>query len=73
MRALPDLDNTEAMLLRGKRSAIGAARNEAAQELRDQCTILQGCTWEAVQHHVPQARAALDRLLTLTAMWDELK
>ena len=72
MKPLPDLDNADAMIKRGRLSAIGAARKEAAESLRDQCTILQGCSWDAIQHHAPVAKDALDRLLTLAAMWDEL-
>jgi heme oxygenase len=72
MKPLPNLNDDAAMLLRGKRSAIGAARKEAAEALRDQVTILQGCSWEAIQHHAPAAISAIERLRTLAAMWEEL-
>lgn len=72
MKPLPNINDEAAMLLRGKRSAIGSARNEAAEALRDACTFIQGADWDALQVHAEQAKNAADRLLTLAAMWEEL-
>jgi hypothetical protein len=73
MKPLPDINNDAAMLIRGKRSAIGAARNDAAEALRDACTFIQGADWEDLPLYATNAKQAADRLLTLAAMWEELK
>ena len=72
MKPLPKLDDEAAMLLRGKRSALASARNEAAETLRDACTRMQGCEWAAVPDFARDASAAINRLLTLAAMAEEL-
>lgn len=41
MKPIPDLTNTEAMAVRGRRSAIMSLRAEAASEIRDVATHLQ--------------------------------
>lgn len=70
MKPLPDINNEAAMLLRGKRSAIGAARKEAVESLRDMLTFMQSEQWHRA--HVEAAHKATERLLTLQAMWEEL-
>jgi len=71
MKPLPDVNDEAAMLLRGKRSAIGAARKEAVETLRDMLTFMQSDQWN--RSHVEAASKATERLLTLQAMWEELK
>jgi hypothetical protein len=73
MKPLPDLNDDEVMLLRGKRSALTAARNDAAEALRDASTRVQGAHWDELTVSAEQARDAAYRLLTLAAMWDEVK
>jgi predicted ATPase len=73
MRALPDTNDSEAMILAGKRSVIGRARKEACEALRDACTFCQSAEWGDITQHAEQARAASERLKTLDAMWQELK
>ena len=72
MKPLPKLEDDAAMILRGKRSILGAARNDAAETLRDQCTRIQGADWRDLPTHVHLLREAAERLLMLAAMWDEL-
>jgi hypothetical protein len=60
------------MLLRGKRSVIGSARNEAAEALRDACVKVQSAGWDELTMHADEARRASERLITLAAMWGEL-
>ena len=72
MKPLPRLDDDAAMLLRGKRSALGSARNEAAEAARDCITRLQGCDWSDIRMWADEAQAALERLKTLAAMWGDL-
>ena len=71
MKPLPDVNDEAAMILRGKRSAIGAARKEAVETLRDMLTFMQSDQWNRA--HVEAANKATERLLTLQAMWEELK
>lgn len=61
LRPLPDLDNAQAMTRLGRLSAIRSARLDAAHELRDVVTRLQGASAD-VRAEVATARAALDRL-----------
>ncbi len=72
MRALPNINDEQAMLLRGRQSAIGAARKEAAEALRDACTMIQSAEWEQLAKHADDAAQAAERLKTLAAMWGEL-
>ena len=72
MRALPDINDETAMLLRGRRSVLGSARNEAAEALRDACTFCQSADWNDLAKHADAASQAADRLKTLAAMWCEL-
>lgn len=72
MRALPDIHDEQAMLLRGRQSALGSARKEAAEALRDACTMVQGADWDHLGKHAEDALKAADRLKTLAAMWGEL-
>jgi Sec-independent protein translocase protein TatA len=72
MKPLPNLSDDAAMLLRGKRSALGSARNEAAQALRDASTLAQAADWERLPDVADQAVAAAERLKTLAAIWEEL-
>ena len=73
MKPLPNLNDEAAMLMRGKRSALGSARNDAAEALRDACTRLQACEYFAIEQHAAEANAALVRLLTIAKAWSELK
>ena len=73
MKPLPNLNDEAAMLRRGKLSALGSARNDAAETLRDACTRLQACDYGDIAKHVAEADAALVRLLVIVSAWDELK
>jgi len=72
MRPLPDLTNEAAMLLRGKRSAVGAAKNEALQEMRDACTYCQSADWKDLDACAERAIEAARRLQVVATMWDEI-
>jgi hypothetical protein len=73
MKPLPNLDDEDAMLRRGRMSALLAARKEAAETLRDAHTFMQSNDWADWTTHARVARDAADRLITLAAMWDEVK
>ena len=72
MRPLPELNDEAAMLLRGKRSALGSARNDAAEALRDACTAVQSADWPLLRAAAERSSAASERLLTLAALWEEI-
>jgi hypothetical protein len=72
MKPIPNISDDAAMALRGRRSALSAARNECASLIRDQCTFLQSCDWDEIPKHVPDLKDYADRLMTLHAMWNEL-
>ena len=72
MKRLPDINDEKAMLERGRRSAIGAARKDAAETLRDACTMCQSSEWAVLSKHARDAAEAAERLLTLAAMWEEM-
>lgn len=60
------------MLLRGRRSVLGSARNEAAEALRDACVRVQSADWDDLTKHADEAAQAAERLKTLAAMWGDL-
>lgn len=72
MKPLPDLENTDAMLLRGRRSVLASARNEAAEALRDACTFIQSSDWDELPAHAVKAREAASRLIDVAGLWDGL-
>lgn len=72
MKSLPDLNNEADMLRRGRRSAIASARKDATETLRDAYTLMQSHDWADLSTQARIARDAADRLVTLSAMWDEL-
>ena len=72
MKPLPRLDDDAAMILRGKRSALGSARNEAAEALRDAVVLVQSASWDGLRAAVDATIDPAERLRTLAAMWSEL-
>lgn len=73
MKPPPDLADEAAMLKRGRMSALRAARKDAIVILRDAYTAMQSDgEWGAMATNARIARDAADRLITLSAMWDEL-
>ena len=72
MKPIPDIANDAAMILRGKRSALGTARNEAAEALRDAMVHVQASDWHELHAAIDALAAPAERLKTLSAMWSEL-
>ena len=72
MKPLPRLDDEPAMLLRGRRSVLGSARNEAAEALRDAVVHVQSADWQGLREAVDKLAEPAERLRTLAAMWGEL-
>ena len=70
MKPLPDLTDEAAMLLRGRRSALAAARSEAMIELRDAYTSLDGCEWSDATTRLARVKAAVTRVDTVLILWD---
>jgi len=71
MKPLPDIADEAAMLLRGRRSALAAARKEATEALRDAYTLMQSAEWDGLHRFAKEAHDASNRLMTLAAMWSE--
>ena len=69
MKPLPDLTDEPAMLLRGRRSAVGTARNETLQELRDACTYCQSADWNELERCAERVIEAARRLQVVAALW----
>ena len=72
MKPLPRIDDEPAMLDRGRRSALGSARNDAASALRDAAVRVQSADWPELIDAVDAMTAPAERLRTLAAMWSEL-
>ena len=72
MKPIPRIDDDAAMILRGKRSALGSARNEAAEALRDAAVGVQSADWHDLRSAVDGLTEPAERLRTLAAMWSEL-
>ena len=72
MKTIPRLDDDAAMIKRGRQSALGSARNDAAQSLRDAAVHAQGADWAALPTIADDAIAAAERLKTLALMWGSL-
>lgn len=73
MKPLPNINDEPAMLERGKRSALGSARNDAAEALRDACTAVQSADWSELFKAAGKAQEAAERLMTIASMWNELE
>lgn len=73
MRPLPDIDDDAAMLMRGKRSALAAARNDAEAALRDAYTDLSGSDWSEYRGKLLKVKEAVQRLDTVAILWDSVK
>lgn len=68
MKPLPDLDDTAAMIRRGKLSALAAARNEAESALRDAYTLLTGADWFEYGERLLKVKEAVQRLDTISIL-----
>ena len=69
MKPLPDINDEAAMLLRGRRSALAAARSESVIALRDAYTALDGCNWDELAARINAMRSVLDRLALVSVTW----
>lgn len=73
MRALPDLDNPEAMAAWGRRSALLSARKDACEALRDAATHCQSAdVGDDLIGHAKDAKAAAERLIEVSELWKRL-
>ena len=72
MTPLPNLNDDTAMLLRGRRSALASARNEAAEALRDACTLIQGADFDEVGKLAAEVMEIAERLRVIATKWGEL-
>ena len=73
MKPLPNLEDHAAMLQRGKRSALAAARNEATIELRDAYTLMESCEWSELGERLSRVHDAVQRLVVINGMWAGIK
>lgn len=71
MKPLPDLQNSEAMAARGRRSTLMSARNEALETLRDGVTRLQSCDIGELHELVGHVIEAAQRLDEVSKLWNE--
>lgn len=72
MKPLPNLDDEAAMLMRGRRSALAASRNEAEQELRDAYTALTGSDWPQYRERLLKVSDCVARLDAVIGLWESL-
>lgn len=73
MKPIPDINDEAAMLLRGKRSALASARNEATAELRDAYTLMEACEWGELNERLARVRSSVERLGVISVLWSGLK
>jgi hypothetical protein len=72
MKPLPNLDDTQAMIAKGRRSALMSARNDAMDELRDSFTKMQSLEIGAIQALANKAHECCLRLIDVSVKWNEL-
>ena len=70
MKPIPDIDNAEAMIARGKASALMSARKDATETLRDSLLAVQSADWPDLSARADVALRAADRLKTLALLWE---
>ena len=73
MKPLPNLEDEAAMLLRGRRSAVAAARNEAESELRDAYTVYQSADWQEMRVRLSAIELCTRRLQSIMMLWESVK
>ena len=73
MRALPDLDDVQAMAATGRRSVLMRARNEACEALRDATTACQSADIAEAGQPAQKAVEAAQRLIEVSGMWEHVK
>jgi hypothetical protein len=73
MKPLPRLEDEAAMLERGRRSALAAARNEAEAGLRDAYTAMHNCEWDKLSATLRTARMCVSRLRWIDRQWKALE
>lgn len=69
MKALPNLEDQQAMLEAGRRATLRKARNEACEALRDATVACQSATLVDVDEPAREAMAAAHRLVELHVLW----
>lgn len=74
MKPVPDLGNEAEMMKRGRISSLYSARKEALEILRDAFTAMQSGPdfGKQLETNAQIAKDAADRLLILSAMWNEV-
>lgn len=60
------------MLMRGKKSALAAARNDAEAELRDAYTLMTGADWNDYRARLAKVKECVTRLDTVCVLWESL-
>lgn len=73
MRAIPDLDDVQAMAQTGRRSVLMRARNEACEALRDASTACQGADVGEAREPAQKAIDAAQRLIEVSGLWEIVK
>lgn len=72
-KPLPNIDDEEAMLLRGRRSALHEARKQATEGLRDAYNATQAADWNSLDDWASQCIDYAARLSTLAQMWQAVE
>lgn len=70
MKPIPDVDDDEAMIARGKASALMSARKDATETLRDSLLAVQSADWDGLREAAHVALSAAERLKTLALLWE---
>lgn len=73
MKPMPNIEDDAAMILRGKRSSLAAARNDAEACLRDAYTVMQGAEWADLPARLADVQACVDRLRVVGTAWEAIK
>ena len=72
MKPAPNINDDASMIRIGRLSALGSARKEAAEALRDAVVAVQSSSWFDLRAAVDATTEPAERLRTLAAMWSEL-
>jgi hypothetical protein len=73
MGPIPDITDAGKMIIRGQRSTITKARNEACEALRDACVRVQSASLDEARIHTAKAIEACLRIDALSDLWASIK
>ena len=72
MKPLPNLEDVDAMALRGRRSALMSSRNDALEEMRDCYTLLQSDHIGDMKEQSQRIIAAAQQIIEISERWNAI-